>query len=92
MTAICFDLDGTLTDPKRGIVASIQYAMTCLGRDAPENDDDLEWCIGPPLLESLETLLGNAEDASAALSIYRERFAEVGLYGVFVRRNHPRLQ
>lgn len=80
MTPVCFDLDGTLTDPKQGIVRSIRYALHRLGHDAPLQDGDLAWCIGPPLLESLETLLGDAAAAKDALRHYRERFADVGLY------------
>ena len=80
MNAICFDLDGTLTDPKLGIIRSIRYALERLGRAAPLNDDDLTWCIGPPLIGTLEKLLGDRQQADAALSVYRERFSEIGLY------------
>ena len=57
MTAIYFDLDGTLTNPKPGISRSIQYALTRLDRAAP-TEDELTWCIGPPLRASLKKLLG----------------------------------
>ena len=80
MSAICFDLDGTLTDPKEGIVGSIRYALEKLGREVSPNDDDLTWCIGPPLLASFETLVGNKQDAEQALALYRERFGDIGLY------------
>jgi phosphoglycolate phosphatase len=79
MGAIFFDLDGTLTDPKTGITRSIQYALEKLHRDVP-TEDELVWCIGPPLLGSFETLLGDRQLAATALSFYRERFAETGLY------------
>ena len=78
MTAICFDLDGTLTDPKEGIVGCIRYALEKLGEPAPESDDELTWCIGPPLLGSFEQLVG--AKAPEALALYRERFGEVGLF------------
>lgn len=42
--------------------------------------DDLTWCIGPPLLGSFETLLGDPADAKEGLRLYRERFGDVGLY------------
>ncbi|WP_218044194.1 HAD hydrolase-like protein [Kiloniella majae] len=58
MTVIFFDLDGTLTDPKEGITKSIQYALRGLGAESPSSDD-LEWCIGPPLKESFDYLLGS---------------------------------
>lgn len=79
MTTIFFDLDGTLTDPKPGITRSIQYALGRLDRAVP-SEDELTWCIGPPLRASLQILLGGNELADQALALYRERFADIGLY------------
>jgi len=73
---IFFDLDGTLTDPKEGITRCLQYALGSVGADVPARDD-LVWCIGPPLLESLRSLVGS-DLAPVALSAYRERFSDVG--------------
>ena len=58
--AIFFDLDGTLTDPMVGITGSIQYALDKLGVAVPETHE-LTWCIGPPLVESFERLIGPDE-------------------------------
>jgi phosphoglycolate phosphatase len=81
MDTIFFDLDGTLTDPKIGITRSIQYALDKLGRLAIPEQDDLTWCIGPPLRASFEKLLlGSAHSPDLAVALYRERFADVGLY------------
>ncbi len=79
LSAVFFDLDGTLTDPQAGIVGCIRYAFERLGIALPA-DDDLTWCIGPPLQDSLAELLGGRASADAALGFYRERFASVGLY------------
>jgi phosphoglycolate phosphatase len=79
LAAVFLDLDGTLTDPKAGITRSIQYALEKLGTDAPPADE-LTWCIGPPLLQSFEKLLGDPARAPRALELYRERFSEIGLY------------
>jgi phosphoglycolate phosphatase len=79
MTAAYFDLDGTLTDPKPGITRSIQYALTRLDLAAPP-EDELTWCIGPPLRASLMKLLGTDDLADRALLLYRERFADIGLF------------
>jgi phosphoglycolate phosphatase len=79
MTAIFFDLDGTLTDPKPGITRSIQYALGKLGCAVP-SEDELTWCIGPPLRASLKKLVGTEDLADTALSLYRERFADIGLF------------
>jgi phosphoglycolate phosphatase len=79
MTAVYFDLDGTLTDPKPGITRSIQYALNRLDRAAP-TEDELTWCIGPPLRASLKKLLGTDDLADRALLLYRERFADIGIF------------
>jgi phosphoglycolate phosphatase len=79
MNAVYFDLDGTLTDPKPGITRSIQYALGKLDREIPQ-EDELTWCIGPPLHASLKKLLGTDDLADRALSLYRERFADIGLF------------
>ena len=75
-----FDLDGTLIDPQLGITRSIQYALRKLGRPVP-NAEELLWCIGPPLLDSLRTLLGAEPStlADQALALYRERFSVTGI-------------
>ena len=79
MSAIYFDLDGTLTDPKPGITGSIQYALQKLDLPVP-SQDELTWCIGPPLRASFVTMLGSEKRADLAVSLYRERFGDVGLY------------
>ncbi len=73
-----FDLDGTLTDPKPGICGSVQHALREFGLAAP-SQDDLEWVIGPPMIESLRKLVGPAR-AADALKLYRTRYGEVGLF------------
>ena len=79
MDTIFFDLDGTLTDPKPGITGSIQYALQKLGRPVP-SQDELAWCIGPPLRASFATLLGGEEHADQGVAFYRERFGDIGLF------------
>jgi phosphoglycolate phosphatase len=80
MDAIYFDLDGTLTDPKPGITRSIQYALQKLGHHTVPTEDELTWCIGPPLRASFAKILGADDHADRAVSLYRERFSNVGLY------------
>jgi phosphoglycolate phosphatase len=79
MDAIFFDLDGTLTDPKPGITRSIQYALQKLDLPVP-SQDELTWCIGPPLRASFVAMLGGEARADLAVTLYRERFGDVGLY------------
>jgi phosphoglycolate phosphatase len=76
--AIFFDLDGTLTDPKIGITRCIQYALEKMGEPVP-TIEELTWCIGPPLLSNFEQLAGAAK-AEEGVRLYRERFADIGLF------------
>ncbi|MEH2463890.1 HAD hydrolase-like protein [Nostoc sp.] len=80
-TAVLFDLDGTLTDPKLGITRCIQYAVSELGYKPPEADE-LHWCIGPPLKDSFSQLLKTLDDTAIeqAILLYRRRFATIGLF------------
>ncbi len=79
--AFLFDLDGTLTDPKPGIVGSIRYALDRLDARVPQGDE-LDWCIGPPLAGSFVRILGTDDPPTIAeaVRLYRERFSKVGLY------------
>lgn len=79
---ILFDLDGTLTDSRPGIVACMQHALTTLGYPTPAS---LEFnpLIGPPLREGLSHLLHlppQDPQVDQAIEIYRDRFATVGLF------------
>jgi phosphoglycolate phosphatase len=77
MTTVFLDLDGTLTDPAEGIVTSVIHALERAGLDPPA-PDTLTWVIGPPLIESFARL--GVPDPVRALELYRERFAEGGLF------------
>lgn len=78
---VLFDLDGTLTDPSEGIVACIEYALDRVGGSA-RDPGDLTRFIGPPLAGTFGTLLDTSDRTAidAAISAYRERFADVGLF------------
>ncbi|MWC29341.1 HAD hydrolase-like protein [Paenibacillus sp. MMS18-CY102] len=76
---ILFDLDGTLTDPGIGITKSVQYALQKLGIDAER--EQLFSFIGPPLQLSFREQYGMSESESLeAVQLYREYFAETGIY------------
>lgn len=77
---ILFDLDGTLTDPKTGITASVQYALRAFGIEEPDLDK-LEPFIGPPLKDSFQEFYGFDEaQTQKAVEKYRERFNVTGIY------------
>ena len=78
---LLFDLDGTLTDPKPGIVGCIRFALDQLAIACPD-EAVLAGFIGPPLRETFALLLGTAEadPIEEAMALYRRRFAETGLY------------
>lgn len=75
---ILFDLDGTVTDPKEGIIRSVAYALEHFGIKV-EDLDTLTPFIGPPLVDSFTRFYGmNDEDAQTAIRKYRERFSVTG--------------
>ncbi|MBN1312294.1 MAG: HAD hydrolase-like protein [Anaerolineae bacterium] len=81
LSHLLFDLDGTLTNPKEGIIRSIQHALRGMGRPVPDSKD-LEWCIGPPLRELFSKLLDSKDDTviEQTVVLFRERFATIGKY------------
>ena len=82
---ILFDIDGTLTEPSRGIINAIRYAMPVMGLTLPENTDSLKLMVGPPMLDSFQKILGLSEtDARRMLGIYREYYADRGLFEAYV--------
>ncbi|MCX8014465.1 MAG: HAD hydrolase-like protein [candidate division WOR-3 bacterium] len=82
---ILFDLDGTLTDSKPGIINSIRYTINKM--KLPEKNINFELFIGPPLSESFEKHFGlDAETARYAVSVYREYYA---IKGIFENKVYP---
>jgi phosphoglycolate phosphatase len=76
---ILFDLDGTLTDPKEGIIACNKHALATLRRPVPE-DSELVKFIGPPLRDCFREMLRSDEGIDAAVAAYRDRFTGVGMF------------
>lgn len=76
---VLFDLDGTLTDPREGIIACMRHALLALHRPVPE-DYELNSFIGPPLRDSFRQILASREDVDAAVAAYRDRFTAVGMF------------
>lgn len=78
---LVFDLDGTLTDPELGITRCIAYALERLDAPLPKREH-LRRYIGPPLREIFSGLLATSDLSlvERAVTLYRERFAAVGMY------------
>lgn len=75
-----FDLDGTLTDPQKGITNCVQYALDSYGIYNQPMDILLKF-IGPPLTESFMVYYGfDEEKAIEAVAKYRERFTDTGIF------------
>lgn len=79
--SIIFDLDGTLTDPKEGIVNSIQYALDRFKFPSRE-ESELSAFIGEPLQQIFSKLVAGSEPKviSDLMAAYRERYSATGMY------------
>ncbi len=81
MKNILFDLDGTLTDSKPGIVDSLEYALDKMNIKL-QDKSVLSKFIGPPLKFSFNEYIGlEGDDINKAIDYYREYFAQKGIYG-----------
>lgn len=77
---LLFDLDGTLTDPMLGITKSVRYALNKFGIEV-EDLNQLCKFIGPPLKDSFMDFYNlTEEDASKAITYFREYFSTKGIY------------
>ena len=82
--AVLFDLDGTITDPKEGIINSILYAVKKKGFNE-ENPNELDCFIGPPLHTSFQKRYQVTEsEAFEMVSLYREYYAKKGIFECYL--------
>jgi len=81
LSNVFFDLDGTLTDPKKGITGCIRYALQRLGRGG-HREADLTRFIGPPVRHAFAKILATDDNAliEKAVDLYREKFSETGIF------------
>jgi len=76
---VMFDLDGTITDSREGIINGIEYALKHFGMEAGDRKY-LEKFIGPALSYSFKKEYNfNEEQAQTAVAKYREYYAVKGL-------------
>lgn len=77
---ILFDLDGTLTDSKDGIIRSLRYSLEKFGI-VEDDTEKLTRCIGPSLSYTYKEWYGmGEEDARRAKAYYREYFDREGIF------------
>lgn len=77
---ILFDLDGTLTDSKEGILNSLRYAIEKMGDPVPD-EATLTKFIGPPLQDSFVEYCGySPEKAIQGIEVFRERYVPIGKF------------
>ena len=80
ITTVFFDLDGTLTDSRPGILSGMAHALTALGipTHADAVPDDV---IGPPLYDSFCGIWGlDDKTAREGVRLYREYYSAGGLF------------
>lgn len=75
---VLFDLDGTLSDSARGILAALRHAFAV--HSLPPLDPATEQAIlGPPFYESLPPLLGDVP-LESIIAAYREHYGAGGMF------------
>lgn len=80
MKHLLFDLDGTIIEPKEGIVNSIRRAADLMGAVMP-SEEELHQFIGPPIMDSFqEKLKLTYSQALKAVDYFRNYYAETGIH------------
>ena len=77
MALLLVDLDGTLIDSVEGISNCVRHALGALGTPVPDEATLRSW-IGPPLRNSFARIFDDPRHVEQAISLYRERFDELG--------------
>lgn len=77
---VIFDFDGTVVDTGEGIIKSLQYSFSEMGREVPDMSE-LKKFIGPPIHYSYTTYYGVSEEqVGEYIRKYRERYKVKGIY------------
>ncbi|MBJ7992923.1 HAD family hydrolase [Bacillus mycoides] len=78
-TTFLFDLDGTLTDPKEGIINAVLYVLEKMGIEEV-NISELDSFIGPPIQQSFADRYNmNEIEVEQAVFYFREYLKQSGL-------------
>lgn len=88
---IAFDLDGTLTNPERGLISAFVYTFQRIGLDYKDKES-LKRFIGPPIYEEWQRVYGFTPEQSAhALEIFREYYEIYGWWDNEIYKGIPEL-
>ncbi len=76
---LVFDLDGTISDPKDGIVRSVNFALESHGFEH-RSENEICTFIGPPLDVAFSSLTESSDSKliSSLIAKYRERYSDIG--------------
>ena len=77
---LCFDLDGTLTDSRQGIVFSFCRGLRAVSAPVSTEQGFYDFVIGPPLSDSYRALGVPEERIWDAIAAYRAYYDVEGLY------------
>jgi phosphoglycolate phosphatase len=78
-THVLLDLDGTISDSFQGIGRSLTHAFTECGYLAPD-ETTIRDMIGPPFELSFPKHGIHVDDIEQVISVYRDRYEDVGLF------------
>ena len=81
MKTIClFDLDGTLTDSKPGIINSATHALKAMGVTSSSYSGSQDFLIGPPIRDALRLIHPfSDEEVEEVILKYREYYSKKGM-------------
>lgn len=82
------DLDGTITDPRPGILGAYRHALEAMGLEPPP-PEQLLWVIGPPLRQSFPKLGVPEAHIEEALEHYRAFYQAGAMFEAPVYEGMP---
>lgn len=75
---IIFDLDGTLTDSKQGLLAGLRHMHVAVGWEVPSETELVRW-LGPPIVTVLHEAGRTPAEIDGAIAAFRSHLSGGGL-------------
>ena len=86
-----FDVDGTIIDSSEGVFGTLRYAIERLGKP-PLPEEKIKLFMGPSLYDGFTKIAGyDGDEALRGIELYREKYAEDGLYRCKMFDGYPQL-